>query len=515
MKLERERPKDIHNRDIEIIGTGSIGEEAGQLAKKTPALKNLGFNVPRRTVFAGGFFERFFQRNGLGINLREAKVFPDAEQRIRNGTFSENDFKILQRITASYGDCPLVIRSSAEGDARGTGIYKSVFKENIMGEVRKGIQEVVASYYSPDAIAFRRDAKTGEGFGIIIEPLIGQEIGDEYRKVFAPVLSGYGYTSTSREEGYINAVPGIGGGVDSRYGEKLTRKALEPYHGELTSYVEEQVNPMVQRKQPIRKSALLRTTNILGYGDNYDMKAYIASDRNLKGRVDNSSIAFDRKLNLAFRQVNLNPFFDKMQIMEQSFGKPQYFEWAMTLENGQPQYWIIQIADVNKKLDQFDFGNFGKPLLEAHTVIGSGKIESDTIIACFEPKEIDRLADFNKYHKGYVLFYPTDLASGADRVFREVRTERDLTYADINNASVLIEINNAQHLFGPLDHFQGQLDMTGKLFGITEFYSQDQKTRNDFWKGAVDKNGIVIMNKKVTIVGSEKQNRLVIYEKNE
>ena len=118
-----------------------------------------------------------------------------------------------------------MLRSSAEGDARGTGTYKSAYTENGLPIVRKTLQNVLSSYFSQDAIAFRRDANTGEGFAIIIEPMIGQKI-DNW--CFAPVLSGFGYTSTSRGEGYISAVPGLGGGVESKDIEKITK--LVRYH---------------------------------------------------------------------------------------------------------------------------------------------------------------------------------------------------------------------------------------------------------------------------------------------
>ena len=48
---------------------------------------------------------------------------------------------------------------------------------------------LITSFFSEDAIAFRKDAKTGEGFGIMVEPIIGQDMDC----CFAPVLSGFGY----------------------------------------------------------------------------------------------------------------------------------------------------------------------------------------------------------------------------------------------------------------------------------------------------------------------------------
>ena len=65
----------IPSSDMEIIGTGTIGEKARQLRDKTPVLKTLGFRVPRRTVLAGDFLKdavaqdgTFFQPEGSHWN---------------------------------------------------------------------------------------------------------------------------------------------------------------------------------------------------------------------------------------------------------------------------------------------------------------------------------------------------------------------------------------------------------------------------------------------------------------
>ena len=52
--------------------------------------------------------------------------------------------------------------------------------------------------------------------GIIIEPLVGKKV----NQYFFPVLSGFGFTSTTYDEGYVNVVPGCGCAVNSRYSDK-------------------------------------------------------------------------------------------------------------------------------------------------------------------------------------------------------------------------------------------------------------------------------------------------------
>lgn len=301
----------ISNADIKIIGDGNIGEKARQLVEKTPTLRSIGFHTPTRIVLAEGFFDGFLQRNEFGVSLSEAEQIQNVENKVRNGTFSLNDFSTIQTITESSENTPLVIRSSAEGDARGTGIYKSEFSHPGVRFVRKAIQKVLASYFSADARTFRQDAKTGEGFGIIIEPLIGQQL-DRYEYFFAPVLSGFGYTSTSQGESFVNVVPGIGGGVETRNGERLLKSVMERFDGSLQKYIDCQRDQVTYGIAVSKHSALLRTLNGR-YSSDYSGRAYSPPARfgnhYQRGGVEDTSFDFKLPIALALHDLNLISFF--------------------------------------------------------------------------------------------------------------------------------------------------------------------------------------------------------------
>jgi len=384
---------------IEIIGKGNIGDKARQLLEKTPKLRSIGFHTPRRVVLAEDFFNGFFQRNGLGRNLCEAEITGDLEEKIKCGSLTKEEFQTLQRVTESFERKPIVVRSSAEGDARGTGTYSTEFSESRIGDVRKAIQRVLSSYFSEDAILFRRDAVTGEGFGVIIEPIIGQG----FEGLFAPVLSGFGYTSTSRGEGYVNIVPGLGGGVDSRDGEKITKSKIQKHNGSLSEYMFEERCGMVSHFDEMvrRRSALLRTdTDFIS--DSYSGKAFFPSTKYRQASVDRTCIDLEGRIGEPFDRLNLTNLFEMIMGMEESFGKPQYFEWAMTIEDGEPKYWITQIADVSKRLDMMDFGDLGDVLFMGHTVTGTGINECHKIANCWNPSDVDLLYEFNQRNRNYV-----------------------------------------------------------------------------------------------------------------
>lgn len=498
MTAERERGENTANPDFTIVGQGNIGEKARQLMNKTPALKDIGFNVHRRTILSEGYFDRFFQRNGLGANLREVADDSSVVDRIKAGFLPFEDFAALRRTCLSYGlQVPIIIRSSAEGDARGTGTYASELSENNPQLVRKALQKVLSSYFSESAIAFRRDAKTGEGFGVIIEPVAGQEQTRIYEdgagstKFFAPILSGFGYTSTLQGEGYISAVPGLGGGVDSKEGLQLTRKFLAEADGNLINYL---LN--LRTNQWKRDKLLLRKET--------NGKVYAFPRYNRRGDVAYQSMDLYRNNN--FGDLNMFSVFGMMSEMETVFGKPQYFEWAMTIESGEPKYWILQIADVNKKVDNFEFGNFGQVLFMAHTVTGSGMRNCGKIVQCWNIQDIPALNLFNKENEGYVLMYSSRLTTSVNR-------SGNLRYADFSNAGVFLEIQDALHSSrSPVAHLGGQLELAGKLFGVLDNGAEVPPNFDEFRSGQHDEGGLSVYNGNIKVVADEKKDKMVLYK---
>src|SRR5687767_1708850 len=166
----------IPEGQLEIIGKGNIGDKAKQLIEKHQAIYEAGFHTPKGFVLAEGFLDPLIDR-------------------VRSGSFRHQQLEVINSICQTFGDSPLVVRSSAAGDARGTGIYQTVFTPNQPLRVQQAILEVVGSYLTESAESFRKDAQTGEGLGVIIQPLVGQELREQ---TFGPIFSGFGYSSTSR-----------------------------------------------------------------------------------------------------------------------------------------------------------------------------------------------------------------------------------------------------------------------------------------------------------------------------
>ncbi len=488
--------------NFEVIGSGSVGDKARQLMEKTPKLNEIGFYTPHRTVLAEGYFDGFFQRNNLGNSLREVEINPYLEDKVRKGSLTREEFEVLCRVCHQYGDSPLAVRSSAEGDSRGTGTYKSVFTENDVNKTRKSVKRVLRSYFTEDAVLFRKDANTGDGFGIMIEPIIGQDIDF----AFAPVLSGFGYTSTSRGDGYVNIVPGLGGGVDTKDGEKITEDKLREFNGNLMDYAREKRHSMFGMfgAKVRRRSALLRTDHdfpMFNRGS-YSAKAFLRGDRN---GACNCSLTFDDEILRGLEDLDMSPLFEMMKRMEDSFGKPQYFEWAMTLENGKPVYWITQVADVSKKLDTFDFEDLGGILFTGHTITGSGIKTCCKIADCWNPDDVEPLYNFNQQNENYVLLFSSRMTTAA--LSAHIRSIR---YRDFSNASVLLEIQDARHLGDTVSHLGGQAAVTGKFVGVLDYDADPPPQWDKVRAKEIDEYGMRVYQGKLKVIASEKQNKMVV-----
>lgn len=478
------------NPDFEIIGTGNIGEKARQLVEKTPQLREIGFCVPKRTVLAEDFFDEFFQRNGLGSSLSDVTVTPDLEAKIRDGTLSQRELETLQRVCSSYDDRFLIVRSSAQGDARGTGTYESKFSLNHIGKIRKRLQQVLASYFSETAIAFRRDSHSGEGFGVIVEPVVGQQFGD----FVTPVYSGYGYTSTSKGAGYINLVFGLTGGVTSKKGARITEE-------------------LVLKTGDDWWEILFRISRLPKYFLNLPTSTYFGEPvgHSLYGKSDqlssNCRVPVDQETRNAMRNLKLMPLFERMRRVEEFFGRPQYFEWAMIVKNDQPKWYVLQIADVDKKTDVFEFGSIERVVFDCNQVTGSGIREVRKMFECFRPEDIPRLYDFNQNNRDYALIFSSKLTTISERLWQD----RKLTYRDFSNATVFMEFTEDHHQTGdPLGHLDGQLDATDKFFGAIDYSSGIEPNWDLINLNKKKEFGSTVYQGRFKVIASERQDRMQV-----
>jgi hypothetical protein len=153
--------------------------------------------------------------------------YPHLVQVFKNCSFPQEVVKGLSLALDDFGDVPLIVRSSSLLEDRlGTafaGKYKSLFlanqgdKKERLEALQDAVAEVYASIFSPDPIQYR--AERGlldfyEEMGIMIQEVVGQQVG----KYFFPAYAGVAFSRNEfrwsprirREDGLLRLVPGLG-----------------------------------------------------------------------------------------------------------------------------------------------------------------------------------------------------------------------------------------------------------------------------------------------------------------
>lgn len=153
--------------------------------------------------------------------------YPSIVQVFKSASFPPEIVNRLSVALDDFADVPLIVRSSSLlEDSRGTsfaGKYKSLFianrgsKRQRLAELMDAIAEVYASTYGPDPIGYRRERGLidfHEEMGILIQEVVGTRIG----RYFMPAFAGVGFSRNEfqwsrrirREDGLLRMVPGLG-----------------------------------------------------------------------------------------------------------------------------------------------------------------------------------------------------------------------------------------------------------------------------------------------------------------
>jgi len=129
--------------------------------------------------------------------------YPLVERLFKSGSFPETIHNGLEEFLCEIGEVPLVIRSSSLLEDRighaFSGKYKSLFISNQgtiemrLAVIEDAIAEVYASIFHPDPIEYRRERGLidfQEEMGILIQEVVGREVGD----MLFPVFAGVGFS---------------------------------------------------------------------------------------------------------------------------------------------------------------------------------------------------------------------------------------------------------------------------------------------------------------------------------
>lgn len=220
----------IGGKSAGLFLANSILEKASQKSGKINKIK-----IPRTWYLTSDGLLNFMSYNNLQEIIEQkykeiGKVrqeYPYVLQVFKNSAFSPDISKGLLMALDDLGEVPLIVRSSSLLEDRigaaFAGKYKSLFipnqgtKEQRLSELTNAVSEVYASIFGPDAIEYRANNDLldyHEEMGIMIQEVVGTKVGPYFFPSFAGVaFSRNEYRWSSRiepEDGLVRLVPGLG-----------------------------------------------------------------------------------------------------------------------------------------------------------------------------------------------------------------------------------------------------------------------------------------------------------------
>ena len=210
---------------------------AKKIIEKAPESTSLlrAVKVPKTWYVTSDWIQNFVHHNDLEdvLNRKYMDIeqvrqeYPHLVTLFKRSSFPSEFAKGLALALDDLGDVPLIVRSSSLLEDRPgsafSGKYKSLFlgnrgtREERLAALMDAVAEVYASIFGPDPTEYRAERgllDVHEEMGIMIQQVVGQTVG----KYFLPACSGVAFSNNEfrwsarikREDGLIRLVPGLG-----------------------------------------------------------------------------------------------------------------------------------------------------------------------------------------------------------------------------------------------------------------------------------------------------------------
>ena len=242
----------IHNLIYTPTSQGKLGGKSSgiflasnileKLERTSDLLKHI--KIPKTWFVASDCILSFIRYNNLEEvfkqkykDVDELRLeYPLIIQLFKNAVFPPEIRMGISAALDDFGDAPVIIRSSSlledQLGASFSGKYKSLFlanqgtKEERLSAIEDAIAEVYASTFAPDPIEYRFEKGLldfQEEMGVMIQQVVGKKIGKYYFPTFAGVAFSQNEfrwsTRIKREDGLIRIVPGLGTRAVDRVGD--------------------------------------------------------------------------------------------------------------------------------------------------------------------------------------------------------------------------------------------------------------------------------------------------------
>jgi len=462
-----------------ILKKSIAGNEQGQRIK-----------IPKTWYITSDVLLKFLNFNNLDEvveqkykDINQIRLeYPHVVQTFKNSPFPPEIIQALSMALDDFEQRPLIVRSSSLLEDRlgaaFSGKYKSLFianqgsKQERLAALTDAIAEVYASTFGPDPVEYRSERGLidfAEEMGIMIQEVVGHKVGDYFLPLFAGVAFSRNEFRWSprikREDGLIRMVPGLGTRAVDRVSDDYPI-LIAPGQPELRANVTtdeiihysprniDVVNLKTNTFETVKVSDLLRRfgqeipniSKIISIYDGQNLRRPFAM--NIDFEKDDLVVTFD---GLVSNSPFVKQMHDILKLLEDKLETPVDIEFA---HDGQ-DFYLLQCRPQSYSEDSVPATipkGLPKPkiIFTANRYISNGRVPDITHIVYVDPARYGDLTDkdslmavgravsqLNKLlpKRQFILMGPGRWGSRGD-----IKLGVNVTYSDINNTAVLIEI---------------------------------------------------------------------------
>ena len=451
---------------------------------------------PETWYLSSGIMSDFIDRNHFYLfhthKYRDRDAIDEEYQRIggmfEKATFPPDVVEEFRSLMRQIGEHPIIVRSSSYlEDSFGlafSGKYQSVFLANQGGEEERladfirGVKTVIASMYGPDPIIYRRDhglLDFNERMAMIVQKVVGRRFGD----YFFPVAAGVMYSTNSwiwnprivKNDGLIRLVFGLGTRAVDRVGGDyprmiaLSHPTLRPEvtAEQIQKYSQKMVDVIDLRARAFTTVDFKTLARLTSHPDLF-MAVSVSREGEMRPPLSRLQELPPDALCLTFDNLLGRPPFVPLvkrvlSTVQAAYGRAVDMEFAW---DGDKLY-ILQCRALSLRRE-VDHVTLPTPaagdqvLFETRSGLSSAFIPDIEYVVYVDPHAYDRLETVEQKHrvgwtvgqlnkrlagKRYALLGPGRWGSN------DINLGVRVTYSDINNTRLLVEISFARDGYTP------------------------------------------------------------------
>ncbi len=497
----------LHHIIFPVGSHGKLGGKssglflAEQILKKTSKENKLfrEIKTPKTWYLTSDSILKFMGHNNLEDIIEQKykdigqvrQEYPYVVNVFKNSSLAPEIINGLSLALDDFGTIPLIVRSSSLLEDRlgsaFAGKYKSLFianqgtKEERLVELMDAIAEVYASTFGPDPIEYR--AEQGlldyhEEMGIMIQEVVGQRV-DKY---FVPAFAGVAFSQNEfrwssrikREDGLLRIVPGLGTRAVDRLSDdypiliapgqpnlrvnitldeiiRYSPKYIDVINMETCTFESKDIHdlfkecgrdyPYISKLVSILKENHLQQARTIG--TNYAKENFVVT---FEGLIESTPF---------IKQIHAI-----LNIIQEKYNNPIDIEFA---HDGK-DFYLLQCRSQSYSVDS-------KPALipkdvpdekivfSANRFVSNGIVNDITHLVYVSPQKYSEISEYHELlavgravgrlnkilpKRQFILMGPGRWGSRGD-----IKLGVSVTYSDINNTSMLIEIARKQKDYVP------------------------------------------------------------------